>query len=323
MANREQLAILKQGVAAWNQWREANPDIQPDLNGLNLRGAKLSGINFNSANLRFITLSRADLSHAKLREADLRGGSLRRANLEHADLTGAILRHTTLAECQIEQAIFSNSQIYGIAAWNLQGEPADQSNLIICAELSDPVMTVDDLEVAQFVNLLLHNEKIRDVINTIGQKAVLILGRFALPERKAILEAMRNKLRANGYLPIVFDFEKSAERDFTETIQVLAGMCLFVIADITNPKSSPLELQATVPNYMIPFAPIIQAGENPFAMFVDLQHKYKWVLDARQYADEADLIANFERGIIQPALEKHNELLIAKNEALRIRGIGE
>jgi hypothetical protein len=31
-------------------------------------------------------------------------------------------------------------------------------------------VTVDDLEVAQFVYLLLHNEKIRNVIDTIGRK---------------------------------------------------------------------------------------------------------------------------------------------------------
>jgi hypothetical protein len=29
----------------------------------------------------------------------------------------------------------------------------------------------------------------------------------------------------------------------------------FIIADITNPRSSPLELQATMPDYMIPFVP--------------------------------------------------------------------
>jgi hypothetical protein len=32
----------------------------------------------------------------------------------------------------------------------------------------------------------------------------------------------------------------------------LAGMSRFVIADIANPKSAPLELQAAVPDYMIP-----------------------------------------------------------------------
>jgi hypothetical protein len=31
MANQEHLAILRQGVQAWNTWREANPEIRPDL----------------------------------------------------------------------------------------------------------------------------------------------------------------------------------------------------------------------------------------------------------------------------------------------------
>ena len=39
---------------------------------------------------------------------------------------------------------------------------------------------------------------------------------------------------------------------------MLAGLSRFVIADITNPRSAPLELQATVPEYMITFVPIIE-----------------------------------------------------------------
>jgi hypothetical protein len=31
MANDEHVALLKQGANAWNKWREANPDIQPDV----------------------------------------------------------------------------------------------------------------------------------------------------------------------------------------------------------------------------------------------------------------------------------------------------
>ena len=58
MANDEHFAILKQGVAAWNEWRRENPDIRPDLSGANLRGAKLSG-----ANLRGADLSRHHHSH--------------------------------------------------------------------------------------------------------------------------------------------------------------------------------------------------------------------------------------------------------------------
>jgi hypothetical protein len=90
---------------------------------------------------------------------------------------------------------------------------------------------------------------------------VLILGRFT-PERKAVLDALRTELRQRSYLPILFDFEKSTTKDFTETIKILADMSLFVIADISNPKSSPLELQATIPDYMVPFVLIIQEVKN-------------------------------------------------------------
>jgi hypothetical protein len=120
----------------------------------------------------------------------------------------------------------------------------------------------------------LNNKEIRDVINTLTSKSVLILGRFAIPERKAILDALRIKLREYNLLPIVFNFDRPTDKDFTETIKTLAGLCYFVIADITNPKSSPLELQATVPDYQIPFVPIIQEGESPFAMMADLHKKY-------------------------------------------------
>jgi len=56
MANPEHLAILKQGVAIWNNWRIENPGIKPDLSeadqldadlfGADLHDAVLNGANF-------------------------------------------------------------------------------------------------------------------------------------------------------------------------------------------------------------------------------------------------------------------------------------
>ena len=105
----------------------------------------------------------------------------------------------------------------------------------------------DNIEVAQFVYLLLHNEKIRDVIDTIGKKAVLILGRFTA-ERKAVLDALREELRKRDYLPILFDFDVPATRDITETVSLLARMARFVVADITDARSIPQELSVIVPD---------------------------------------------------------------------------
>jgi hypothetical protein len=87
-------------------------------------------------------------------------------------------------------------------------EGTKQQNLIITRE-NEPAVTVDNI--AQFMYLLLHNEDVRDVIDTVNSKAVLILGRFT-DERKTVLDALREELRKRNYLPILFDFDVPATR---------------------------------------------------------------------------------------------------------------
>jgi len=55
---------------------------------------------------------------------------------------------------------------------------------------------------AQFIYLLLNNQKVRDVIDTITSKVVLILGRFT-SERKVILDALKDELRRQNYTPVL------------------------------------------------------------------------------------------------------------------------
>src|SRR5262249_34211955 len=119
---------------------------------------------------------------------------------------------------------------------------------------------------------------------------------------KAILEGLRRDLRTHGFLPIVFDFEKPKDRDLTETIKTLVGLCKFAIVDITNPKSSPLELDATVKDYQVPFGPIIQNGEKSFSMFNDLR-KYEWMLGLLTYRSAASLSLVTKPLIIDEALK--------------------
>ncbi len=52
MANPEHLKILKQGVEAWNRWREENPGMRPDLTFANLSRRGLAGVDFTYADLR-------------------------------------------------------------------------------------------------------------------------------------------------------------------------------------------------------------------------------------------------------------------------------
>jgi uncharacterized protein YjbI with pentapeptide repeats len=316
VAAEEYLKIIHQGVAAWNEWREKNPLLsRPDLSSANLREAelnkaKLSGAKLSGANLSGAKLSGADLSWANLRRADLTGANLRRAKLRGAQLIETNLRNATL----------TGSFVYGASVWNIKvNDRTKQENLII-TNFDEPVITVDNIKVAQFIYLLLNNQEIRNVIDTITSKAVLILGRFT-PERKEVLDALREALRKRDYLPLLFDFDRPTDRDFTETIMTLAGMSAFVIADITNPKSSPLELHATVPDYRIPFVPILQDGEQPFSMFRDITSAFHWVLPILRYDSCKNLLAALDDAVVAPALEKRRELALSKAQAMPTRHV--
>jgi hypothetical protein len=322
MADEEHLKVLLQGVPAWNDWRERNPVLQPDLRGVDLRGVILLSANLSRADLR-----EADLRGASLNGADLEAADLRRANLASVNLSGANLRGTKLTGAQLigtnlRDATLTGSYVYGVSVWDIiVSEGTIQQNLII-TDYYAPAITVDNIEVAQFIHLLLNNQAIRKVIETITSKAVLILGRFS-DGRKVVLDALRDALRDKGFLPIVFDFERPQGRDFTETVKVLAGMSCFVIADITNPRSAPLELQATVPDYMIPFVPILQEGEPAFAMLSDLQTKYDWALVTRTYNSCQELIEFLDDAVINPALEKRHELEVRKVQTTPARRVSD
>jgi uncharacterized protein YjbI with pentapeptide repeats len=265
---------------------------EADLAGARLHEVNLYGANLAGANLAGATLHYANLTASRLHGADLRG----------ADIKGAILMNTNL-----EGANLTRCQVYGISVWNVKLTGAQQSDLVI-TDIGEPAITVDNLEVAQFVYLLLHNEKIREVIDTITSKAVLVLGRFT-PERKAVLDAMRDEIRQRNYLPIVFDFEKPASRDLTETISTLAHMARFIIADLTEAKSIPQELQRIVPDLpSVPVQPILQASAEEYSMFEHFS-RYPWVLETYRYQDLEEVIASLPEKVIAPAELKAHELL--------------
>ena len=286
-----------------------------DLTGASLNGAMLKEANLTGARMTGALLYRADLTRASFNDADLRGSSLTQANLFDAKFNGANLSGSDLINAVAVGTDFTGADltgchVYGISAWDLNLEGAVQSDLIITRD--EPHIRVDDLEVAQFIYILLNRRKLRSVLTTLGEKAVLVLGRFT--ERKALLNGIADRLRSLGYIPIIFDFERPTNLDLTETIKVLAGLSLFVIADITNPRSVPLELQATVPDYMVPFVTVIQRGQDAFGMFDDLPKKYDWALPLLEYGTPESLLAAFEKKVVGPALEKVKDLRNRKTQ---------
>jgi len=150
MADESHLRELLKGVKSWNAWRKANPDMKPDLSGIDLtleavRGTVLAKIdneedeyvdlswidfhevNLQSANLRYAKLQEADLGFASLQDSDLAFGNFQDANLEHANLQsanffGANLCGTNLEDVNLQGAALDSANLQSARLWraNLQ-----------------------------------------------------------------------------------------------------------------------------------------------------------------------------------------------------------
>jgi uncharacterized protein YjbI with pentapeptide repeats len=297
-------AILSQANLSRSHLLEASLT-EADLSGANLHNVELFGANLRKANLKGADLSYARLIEADLREADLYGANLsyctlHGTNFRGANLTKANLDLALLVSTHLENATISDCSIYGIAAWNVGLDGATQRNLSI-NDFDEPSITVDNLEVGQFIHLLLNNQKVRSVIDTVTSKAVLILGRFT-PERKTILDALREQLRELDYLPILFDFDKPSSRNLTETVSTIAHLARFVIADITEAKSIPQELQRIVPSLpSVPIQPILHSEFQEYGMFKDLLD-YHTVLTPYRYDSLENLLLSLKDKVIAPAV---------------------
>ena len=69
---------------------------------------------------------------------------------------------------------------------------------------------------------------------------------------------------------------------------------------------------------MIPFFPIIQEGEKPFAMLRDLWTKHRdWVFEPIYYSSVERLIEALDAEIIEPAKLRFAELLARKAEEMK------
>jgi uncharacterized protein YjbI with pentapeptide repeats len=278
-----------------------------DLTWANLFHADLSHANLTGADPSHASLSGANLRRAKLRGADVSGADLSGANLGEANLSGAELSGVTLNDADLSDADLTGCRIYGVSAWGLKLSVGTKQQGLIITPQFEPEITTDDIEVAQFLYLLIHNEKLRKVIDTITSKVVLILGRFS-EGRKVILDAVRDALRKRDLLPVIFDFAIPASRDVTETVKVLAGLARFVIADITDATEVRVELHTIVRDFpSLAVQPILLRGQPEFVSVQNLR-RFHWLLPSFQYDTTEHLLTNLNEHIVAPAEAKVREL---------------
>lgn len=133
MANPEHLAKLKEGVEAWNEWRDNNPDIIPDLQdhkfkftfdekpapqGNNFKriamlGEQLEQINFCDTNLKGTTIIAASFKGAMLTRANLEGAYIAMTDFRGAMLGGVIFKQAHLSDVNFEEVWLHSANFAG------------------------------------------------------------------------------------------------------------------------------------------------------------------------------------------------------------------
>jgi hypothetical protein len=309
MANTFNILKLKAGQRIWNNWRKRTPGVidlrKAHLDYSNFSGFDLSNCDFSGALMRWANIGNTILRGSNLSRCSLIKSTLRGSECQGALFCFANLEYCSLVDTNVDGADFSDSRVFGSAVWSIVGKPSCQSNLIITPS-GEPTITVDELVVAQFMYTMLSNNRIRSVLDTITSKVVLILGRFS-PDRKAVLDAIRDELRKRDYVPVLVDFEKPSRRDITETVSTLAHMARFVIADITDAKSIPQELMAIVPALpSVPVQPLLLASQREYGMFEHFK-RFPWMLEPYLYEDQNGLLAAITDKVIGPAEKKAKE----------------
>jgi len=291
--------------------------IRANLSGANLYGACLKGANLGQAslfraklvkaNLSQASLFKSDLSEADLSEADLEGANLQeavleRTNLRSARLANANLCFATLLKTNLEGAVLDRCAVYGTSLWDVNLADSHQRDLDIMPA-QQPVLSVDSLQTAQLVGMLLHHENARYEVFSITLNTVLVIGRFP-PEREPVLSAIKEALRQCEYSPLVLDFHVAGSGDKNEIVKTLGRMSRFIVADLTGDRRIAETLDAVV-HFLpsLPIQPIGQAAAEDAAASRHY-HRYRWVLPFWCFNDPGDLAARFGREVIAPA-ERH------------------
>jgi uncharacterized protein YjbI with pentapeptide repeats len=315
-----------QGAAVWNVWRSQNPAAltfssphwydciqlkgknRMDFSGINLSRASLYRAFAEGLNLRNAVFEGSHVEEGDFSRADFRGATFRSTTFNKTIVTGANRDGATFVNCNFNRvnlvgALFrvkeiTETVVYGIAAWDLvTSDEMKQSKLVIEKTYefySDLIqqgkipMTVDDIELAQFVYYLNDHKKMRETLNILNDKGVLLLGRFKDGGLER-LYSIREWLQRRGYMAMIFGFARPDNLSLTETVVTMAGLSKFIFVDLPG-ASVPAELQAVLSQVKKP----LLAFGDPYALFPDLtdQTRVRTI-----EGDDANLLVGLEANL--------------------------
>jgi hypothetical protein len=105
MANDQHVEKLCEGIRNWNEWREQNPEIKPDLSGLDLTQRKIrDAISTNSHGAYY------QVVEIKLSDTNLKNAVLKSVFFESSDLRGADLSGAQAQDCRFESCLLGEPE---------------------------------------------------------------------------------------------------------------------------------------------------------------------------------------------------------------------
>ncbi|MGY6530572.1 MAG: pentapeptide repeat-containing protein [Cyanobacterium sp.] len=148
--------LTSNSVFEWNQWRKENPDIIPNLSGIDLTKQDLRNINLSWAILVNANLTGVNLSNANCRNANFQGANLTETIIDNSNFSKANMVNTKLAKSYINKTDFSGA--------DLSQSNLSRANLIECylikANLKLGILTESNLSNSYLIQANLMDAKL-------------------------------------------------------------------------------------------------------------------------------------------------------------------
>lgn len=302
------------------------------FNNSNLKGLRFSECNFKAAYFHNCDMRGVVFQNCQFESTSLLNADLSQADFENCSFTGANLSKTLLFESNFKQCTlvncnlmwsriietsFINStitkcRVFGASIWNVTLENTTQEELVI-TKRQELEISVGSLEIAQFLYLMVNNRNIKNIIETLTSKIVLILGRFT-DQRKSVLQGVKVRLVELGYVPVIFDFKKPENTDHMEPVLLIAQLARFVLADFSDPKVILEEVPRIADNTSTVIMPIIEQGHPEPSTLHNLRVNRLSVLNTFHYKDKDDLLRSLDKGILPQVEAKIVELRNRRKE---------
>jgi uncharacterized protein YjbI with pentapeptide repeats len=212
------------------------------LTGSRWRRAQIGDSNFARSNAHHAYFGRATFNGVCFAGADLRYARFRNAELVGVDFTDADLRFSSFVGARCRESTFVGSKVYGMSIWDLSTTDVDAQRIDL-SEHADGSVTTNDLRLAPLVHVLTSVRELAEVISILKLNTVVVLGRDATPDAKALLERIASVAASQGFRPILVKDQAEIQGEpFLKKALMYCLLAKFVVVENSRAAGQIVEL---------------------------------------------------------------------------------